>query len=76
MTAHLLDSLHSAARLAVKGDCVPTTAESRAHWCITFKCSVDQLDEAIRLAKNGTNKLPEELAASAPPAPSREEEPE
>lgn len=67
MTAHLLDSLHSAARLAIAhGNDLSNIRTD--HWCVTYRCSPDQIAEAFRLAENGKRKLPEEVAASSPKA--------
>jgi hypothetical protein len=74
VAAHLLDSLQAAARLAIAHD---NTAGSinLERWSVTYRCSVNEVEQALRIAENGTRKLPEEVAVSAPPAiQTREEE--
>lgn len=65
MTRHLLDSLQAAARLAIEHDNIPG-AINKAAWASTFRCSVDDVAEALKIAANGSRKLPEEVAATVP----------
>jgi hypothetical protein len=46
---------------------------NRERWARTYRATVDQVDEALKIAENGSRKLPEEISASAPTV---EEEPE
>ena len=70
---HLLQSLESAARLVVIQDGFDLNHLNLTRWATTYRCSVDDVLEAIHLAQNGKRKLPEETAASSPPAIQTEE---
>jgi hypothetical protein len=75
----LFDSLQSAAKCAVARwgfDYGQLTQKQLEHWARTYRVTVDQVDDAFRIAKNGSNKLPEEVAASASPATVQHEEEE
>jgi hypothetical protein len=66
---HLFASLQSAARLAVIQDGYSLDAINLDRWATTYRVSSDDVLQALRIAENGARKLPEETAASLPPAP-------
>ena len=71
--SHLFTSLEAAARLVVKQDGYRPGIINRERWATTYRVTADQVDEALKIAENGSRKLPEEISASAPTV---EEEPE
>jgi hypothetical protein len=71
----LFASLQAAAACAVKQDGYNRKEIVLDRWATTYRCSPEQVDEALKIAENGTRKLPEELAATCPPV-AQEEEPE
>ena len=71
----LSPSLLSAAKLAIAHDNIPGPI-NHARWAETYRCSVDDVSEALKLAENGSRKLPEEVAAMAPAAIERQEDEE
>jgi hypothetical protein len=73
MTAHLLDSLQAAARLAIAHDNTPGSI-NLTRWATTYRCSTGDVEEALKIAANGSRKLPEEIAVSSPPAITQEPE--
>jgi hypothetical protein len=66
---HLFNSLQSAARLAVLQDGFRLDDINLDRWATTYRVSSDDVLQALRIAENGTRKLPEETAASLPPLP-------
>lgn len=70
---HLFASLQAAASCAVKQDGYSRKDIVLARWALTYRCSADDVDEALKIAENGSRKLPEEVAAFAPPATPHEE---
>jgi hypothetical protein len=69
----LFDSLQSAANALVRDPEYPRMVIRPEHWAITYRCSVDDVKQALNLAENGSRKLPEELAANSRPAIEQEE---
>jgi hypothetical protein len=66
-------SLQSAALLAVKQPGFKLTDINLAHWATTYRSTIDEVEEAIKIALNGGRKLPEEVAATASkPIPTEE----
>jgi hypothetical protein len=61
----LTGSLHSAARLAIAHENRPG-AINMQRWAATYRCTVDDVIEAFKIAENGSRKLPEEIAATVP----------
>jgi len=60
----LFSSLQSAARAAIAHDNIPGAINAE-RWAITYRCSPDDVREALRVALNGKNKLPEETAVNS-----------
>ena len=58
----LFDSLTSAAKLAIAHDNIPGEIV-HSEWAKTYRCSVEDVREALTIAQNGSRKLPEEAAA-------------
>lgn len=71
---HLSISLHAAARLAVSQDGYRSGSIDPTKWALTYRCSADEVTEALKLAENGKRRLPEEIAASTKPTTREEEE--
>ena len=71
--SHLFASLQAAAALVVKQDGYTSGSISLTRWATTYRCSPEDVEEALKIAENGSRKLPEETAASLPPAPQSEE---
>jgi hypothetical protein len=69
----LFDSLQSAARLMVSQDGFDIKTISFDHLARTYGTTPDKAREIIVIAQNGTRKLPEEIAATAPPSTPHEE---
>jgi hypothetical protein len=64
--SHLFASLEAAARLVVKQDGYRPGSINRERWATTYRVSPETIDEALKIAENGSRKLPEEISASAP----------
>ena len=71
--SNLFPSLQAAANLVVKQDGYDRGDIKPERWATTYRCSVDEVDEALDIAENGSRKLPEEIAATAPPVEQSEE---
>jgi len=72
----LFDSLQAAANCAVKQFGFDIKQMNFERWAITYRCSPEQVETALKIAQNGSRKLPEEISASAPPVPSNAEDEE
>lgn len=59
---HLTNSLQSAANLVVKAGC-PSMVDVSL-WATTYRCAESDVRDALKIAENGSRKLPEEQAAS------------
>lgn len=64
---HLFDSLQSAANIVVKQVGYRVDEIQVERWAITYRCSADDVRQALKIAENGSRKLPEEIAATTPP---------
>jgi hypothetical protein len=64
-------SLKAAAALAIAHDNLPRTI-NLARWAETYRCSEDDVREALKIAENGSRKLPEEISAAVPVVTSEE----
>lgn len=60
--SHLFDSLQSAAALVVIQPGFAIGEINLARWAQTYRCSPDEVREALNIAQNGSRKLPEEVA--------------
>ena len=69
----LFASLQAAASLVVRQDGYKSGDINLARWATTYRCALEDVEEALKIAENGSRKLPEETAASLPPAPQSEE---
>ena len=69
----LFDSLQAAALCAVRQEGFDLSEIVLERWATTYRCSVDQVEQALKIAQNGSRKLPEEVSASAPPSIKQEE---
>ena len=73
---HLFDSLQAAARLAVIQPGYARSEIKPERWATTYRSSCEQVNEALDIAENGSRRLPEEVAAAAPPSITQEDEEE
>ena len=64
--SHLFDSLKAAAEAAIAHDNIPGNIV-HAEWAKTYRCSAHDVEQALKIAENGSRKLPEEIASSCPP---------
>lgn len=71
---HLFNSLQAAAKCAVIQDGFDLESIVLDRWAITYRCSPEEVREALKIAQNGARKLPEEISASSPPLPHEEPE--
>jgi hypothetical protein len=62
----LFDSLESAAKALVRDPEYNRREMHLHHWATTYRCSIDDVNQALDIAENGRRKLPEEVAAAAP----------
>jgi hypothetical protein len=70
-----LSTLQCAALLVVRQDGYRLTDLNLERWAQTYRCSPDEVLEALKIAENGSRKLPEEIAvASSKAIPSEEVE--
>jgi hypothetical protein len=71
---HLFASLQAAAKCAVEQDGFDIKQMRFERWAVTYRCSEADVETALKIAMNGSRKLPEEISASAPPVPSNAED--
>jgi len=61
----LFASLQAAARLAVRQHGYKRSDINLERWGQTYRASPDEVSEALKIAENGSRKLPEEQAVSS-----------
>jgi hypothetical protein len=62
---HLFDSLQSAASLVVIQRGYKRQFVNLERWATTYRCTPEAVEEALKIAENGTRKLPEEVAVAS-----------
>lgn len=70
----LFASLQSAAALVVLQAGYKRNEINLERWAATYRSSPEDVEQALKIAENGTRKLPEEEAAAAPPSTPQSEE--